>query len=188
MSKSGHQFKEENTPDLRKGLRSQINPGQIAKLDGIGFEWASPKRKKSTAHDEGGRNLMNLNQSCFENQEPDESWEFMFEQYKKCNQNPKETKEQKAKFRNEALKVASASQSPEKRQNQNNRRNEALKQARKSLSPNVKAAQKQKINEAYRANYAERKNTEKSAADAYVEKLSSRILDMVDISLSLIHI
>ena len=76
---------------------------------------------------------MNLNQSCFENQEPDESWEFMFEPYKKCNPNPTETKEQKPKPRNEARK-------------------EACKSA------------------------AQDKN---SAADAYLEDLASRILDML---------
>ena len=77
---------------LKKGLKSTITPDQIAKLDGIGFEWVSSKRNKSTAHGEGGENLMNLNQSCFENEEPDESWEFMFEQYKKCNPIPTEKK------------------------------------------------------------------------------------------------
>ena len=30
---------------LKKGLRSKINPGQIAKLDGIGFEWTTSKQK-----------------------------------------------------------------------------------------------------------------------------------------------
>ena len=103
---------------LKKGLHSTITSDQIAKLNGIGFEWVSPKSKKSTVHDEGGENLMNLNQCCFENQEPDASWEFMFEQYKKCNPN----------------KVACASLTQEKKQQQNDRRNEGLKQARDSLS------------------------------------------------------
>ena len=58
MSKSGHQFKRGEYTRIKNGLRSKINPGQIGKLDGIGFEWASPKRKESTAHDEGGESKL----------------------------------------------------------------------------------------------------------------------------------
>ena len=178
---------------LKKGLRSKINPGQIAKLDGIGFEWASPKRKKSTAKDEGGENLMNLNQSCFENEEPDESWEFMFEQYKKCNPNPTEVKAAQNIARREARmslspevkaaqnqkkREAHTSLSPQVKAAQNQKKNEAWREVRKSLSPEVKSAQQLKRNFAQnkaRWSYADKK----SAEDAYMENLASRILDMV---------
>ena len=112
---------------LKKGLHSTITSDQIAKLNGIGFEWVSPKSKKSTVHDEGGENLMNLNQCCFENQEPDASWEFMFEQYKKCNPNCTETKEQMPRQRNEARREAHKSLSPELKAAQNWKKNEAEK-------------------------------------------------------------
>ena len=186
---------------LRKGLCSTITAGQIAKLNGIGFEWASPKRKKSTAHDEGGENLKNLDQCCFENQECDESWEFMFERYKKCNPNPRprnearreahkslspEVKAAQNQKKNEAQKQARMSLSPEVKAAQNRKKSEAEKQARKFLSPEVKAAQNWKKNEtrkeACKLQKEQFKTNEKSPADAYLENLASRILDMVDIS------
>jgi len=74
---------------FKKGLKSKITPGQIAKLDGIGFEWISPKRKNIlTAHDEEeGDNFMSMSPGFTEKKENNDSWELMFEQYKQCNPN-----------------------------------------------------------------------------------------------------
>jgi len=35
---------------IKKGLKSQLTPYQIAKLDDIGFEWVSPKTKTTLMH------------------------------------------------------------------------------------------------------------------------------------------
>ena len=68
---------------FKKGLKSKITLDQIAKLNGIAFEWISPKRKNILkAHDDKGENLMGMSPGFTKEKKNDDSWEFMFEQYK----------------------------------------------------------------------------------------------------------
>ena len=119
----------------------------------------------------------------------------MFEQYKKCSASLTLEKQNEAlkwarkplspkakAAQNEARKEARKLLSPEVKAAQNQEKNEAWRKALNSLSQKAKSAQNQKRNEAQnkaRKSAAQDKN---SAADAYLEDLASRILDMVDIS------
>ena len=73
---------------FEKGLKSKITPDQIAKLDGIAFEWIPPKRKHILeTHNEECDNLMSVSPALTKEKRNDDSWEFMFEQYKQYNPN-----------------------------------------------------------------------------------------------------
>ena len=101
-----------------KGLKSKITSDQIAKLNGIAFEWIPPKTKHILkAHDEEGDNLMSMNPGITKDKVKINSWEFMFEQYKQYNSSTAEKQQKQSNRENEALKQEA--------------KNEARKEARK---------------------------------------------------------
>jgi len=101
-----------------KGLKSKITSGQLAKLNGIAFEWIPPKRKHILkAHDEEDDNLMSMSPGITKEKVKINSWEFMFEQYKQYNSNTAEKQQKQSNRENEALKLEA--------------KNEARKEARK---------------------------------------------------------
>ena len=101
---------------LKKGLDSQITTCQISKLESIGFDWTVSKKMKSFPR---------------QKRQQENSWEFMFEQYKKYSSSLTLEKQSKT------LKGACKTLSPEA----NTEQNKARREARMSLSPEVKAAQ-----------------------------------------------
>ena len=75
------------------------------KLNDIAFEWIPPKRKNILkADDEEGDNLISMSPG-FKEKENNNSWEFMFEQYKQCNHNTPENQQKQSRKEIKLIKV-----------------------------------------------------------------------------------